>query len=80
MKLLMDGIGSTIPNQKIDVDSDLFWMRTGLTPIRAFHPGQTGDGCREFVICRTAIRRESLPAPVSIAIRSLDPLAFACNP
>jgi hypothetical protein len=41
MKLLMDGIGSTIPNQKIDVDSDLFWMRTGLTPIHAYHPGQT---------------------------------------
>ena len=41
MKLLMDGIGSTIPNQKIDVDSDPFWMRTGLTPIHAYHPGLT---------------------------------------
>jgi hypothetical protein len=41
MKLLMDGIGSTIPSWKIDVDPDLFWIRTGLTPILAFHPGQT---------------------------------------
>jgi hypothetical protein len=37
----MDGIGSTIPSLKIDVDSDLFWMRTGLITILAFHPGQT---------------------------------------
>jgi hypothetical protein len=37
----MDGIGSTIPSLKIDVDSDLFWMRTGLTTILAFHPGLT---------------------------------------
>jgi hypothetical protein len=37
----MDGIGSTIPSLKIDVDSDLLWMRTGLTTILAFHPGQT---------------------------------------
>jgi hypothetical protein len=41
MKLLMDGIGSTIPSLKIDVDSGLFWMRTGLTTILARHPGQT---------------------------------------
>ena len=41
MKLLMDGIGSTIPSWKIDVAPDLFWMRTGLIPILAFHPGQT---------------------------------------
>jgi hypothetical protein len=31
MKLLMDGIRSTIPSWKIDADSDLFWMRTELT-------------------------------------------------
>jgi hypothetical protein len=80
MKLLMDGIGSTIPSWKIDVDPDLFWMRTGLIPILAFHPGQTRDGCCEFVICQAAFRRQSFPAPVSIAIRSLDSLASACNP
>jgi len=41
MKLLMDGIGSTILSWKIDADSDLFWIRTELTPILAVHPGQT---------------------------------------
>jgi hypothetical protein len=37
----MDGIGSTIPSWTIYAYSDLFWMRTELTPILAFHPGQT---------------------------------------
>ena len=80
MKLLMDGIGSTIPIWKIDVDSDLFWMRTVQTQSFPSIPVRPGDGWREFVICQAAFRRQSFPAPVSIAIRSLDSLASACNP
>ena len=44
MKLLMDGIGSTNPIWKIDVDSDLFWMRTEQTQSLPSIPVRPGDG------------------------------------
>ena len=80
MKLLMDGIGSTIPSWKIDAGSDLFWMRTEQTQSLPSIPVRPGDGCCELVICQAAFLRQFFPAPVSIAIRSLDSLASACNP